>query len=170
MSQFTTTRLTGSRVLVQGMDRFGVEGQEVIDSSQWDSLTAQDKVAEATEAFNKAVEDHFGGLLAAAEAIEKAAYVEADPLTYVVVEEAIEGVAPRAENRVPLTRDSQVLRLLTELNDGDRLIWVNGRLEILEADPLQQAVDLVSSELGGEQVSVKSTGQATVLPHDADPS
>lgn len=131
-AQFTTTRLTGHRVLVEGTDIRGNEGTTVLDSQQWDDLAAHSQYHQDVDAFDAAVEEFFAPLTTAAEALEAKRQQAEDPLTYVVMSEGVDGQEARAEVRVRLSNDSILLRLL-EAGDTDRLIWVNDTLEVLEA-------------------------------------
>ena len=133
-TQLTTTELSGDRVLVEGVDHRGNEGQQVLDATQWNSIKTHDEVHEAQEAFDAAVEEFFAPLTEAADAFEAAREERnaPDPASYVVIHEAVEGVEARPEFVVPLTQDSIILRLIEE-GQADRLIWVNDVLEVLPA-------------------------------------
>lgn len=130
---FTTQKLVGSRVLVKGADSSGTEGQTILDSTQWDEINSHTAFDKATEAFEAAVESFFAPLTEATEAINKALNKPNDPLSYVVLHEAVEGTAPQAEQLIKLSHDSIVLRLI-EQGDHDRLVWVGDELEVLEVD------------------------------------
>lgn len=126
---FTTTALTGSRVLVKGQDLNGAVGETVLDSSQWEEINAHRSFDQAQDEYAAVVDEFFKPLLEAAEKAEKVGIVAPDPLTYVVLHEGEEGKPSRQEQRVSLTQDSQILRLLDSGNT-DRLIWVGDELEI----------------------------------------
>lgn len=134
---FSTTRLVNHRVLVTGTDTFDVSGKVVLDSSQWDEIKANTQYSEALDAFDAAVEEFFAPLVEAAEAAEKAApvAVPVDPMSYVVLNEEVEGVQAQPAQLIHLHADSIVLRLI-ESGDTDRLVWVDGRLEVLELLPV----------------------------------
>lgn len=132
---FTTLALTGGRVLVKGTDHTGTAGETVVDGSEWAQVKRQAAHAEATEAFDDAVNEFFGPLMAAAEQLEDSLAIPApDEISYFVIDEGEEGTAGREPSVIKLSRDSIVLRLL-ERGQGDRLVWVAGDLEILEVLP-----------------------------------
>lgn len=133
MTQFTTTKLVNQRVLVKGTDKFGTEGQTVLDASQWNELSVDKRFDAATKEFDAAVESFFAPLTEAADKVKAAHHQEPDPVGFVVLSEAVEGVAPQPARVRMLTPDSIVLRLL-ESGDGDRLAWINDNLEVLEVD------------------------------------
>lgn len=134
---FSITRLVNHRVLVTGTDTFDVSGKVTLDSSQWDEIKANTQYSEALDAFDAAVESFFAPLVEAAEAAEKAApvAVPVDPMSYVVLNEEVEGVQAQPAQLIHLNADSIVLRLI-EFGDTDRLVWVDGRLEVLEQLPV----------------------------------
>lgn len=132
---FTTIKLAGDRVLVQGQDQFGVEGKQVLDSSQWADINAHKQLHSAEQSFDDAVEAFFKPLTDAAEALGKAnARSAVDSDSIVVLHEEVEGVQGKSAQVVHLSHDSTVLRLL-ESGKHNRLVWVNDVLEILEATP-----------------------------------
>lgn len=134
MSQFTMRNLTDERVMVKGRDIDGTEGETVLSAAQWNELKARADLKTAGEEFDAAVEAFYAPLLKAAEKANKAIERPVDSLTHVVLDEGQEAVPGRAPQVVHLTRDSMVLRLLEDGNT-DRLIWVDGELEILEVLP-----------------------------------
>ena len=131
MAQFTTTNLTGERVLVRGTDQFGTEGQTIVDAEQWNDVKARSSHMEAHENFEAAVEEFFAPIMEAADLLNSSAQPKVDPISYVVLQEGTEAEQGRDEIAVKLTVDSIVLRLL-EQGDYDRLVWVNDQLEVLE--------------------------------------
>jgi len=133
---FDTTRLVGSRVMVVGTDTFGTKGQTVLDSTQWDEVKGNTAYDQALEAFDAAVADFFAPIIEAADAATAATISKPqDPSSYVVLSEAVEGVAGKPAQLVHLNNDSIVLRLI-ESGDEDRLVWVDGGLEVLELAPV----------------------------------
>jgi hypothetical protein len=134
---FSTSRLVNHRVLVTGTDSFGTTGRTTLNSEQWDEIKADGQYSEALEAFDAAVEDFFAPLIEAADAANAAHPVKqpVDPMSYVVLAEEVEGVAAKPAQLVHLTNDSIILRLI-EQGDTDRLVWVDGGLEILELLPV----------------------------------
>jgi len=129
---FTTTALVGNRVLVTGTDFLGTEGKAVLDSSQWVAVNQRKQHKQATKDFDTAVEEFFAPL---AEAADKAkAAIEGpveDPITYVVIDDAVEGTQGRPAHVEKLTRDSVILRILEEDTSTTRLAWVADTLEVL---------------------------------------
>jgi hypothetical protein len=156
MAQFTTTRLVDERVLVQGTDVFGNEGQTVLDSSQWTEVNSHKEFDQATAAFDAAVEEFFKPLTEAAEAVGKKLEKQPDPIGFVVLSEEVAGVQGKPAHLVKLTKDSTVLRIL-ESGDHDRLAWVNDQLEVLEVLAGTASVQPSAAEVGAE---------ATGLPLD----
>lgn len=132
---FSLTRLVGSRVMVKGSDSFGTQGQCVLDSTQWDEVQSNTAYDQAIEAFDAAVADFFAPIIEAAEATAVAIERPQDPSSYVVLSEAVEGVEGKPAQLIHLTNDSIVLRLI-ESGDDDRLVWVDGGLEVLELAPV----------------------------------
>ena len=126
---FTTTDLVNNRVLVEGTDRRGRVGRTVLGSTQFRELSARDDHSLAHEAFDAEVRAFYAPLTAAAEKLEAAHQVQAEDLFTEVVQEAVEATAGQQEIRVHLSSDTVILRLL-EQGDDERLIWVNGYLEI----------------------------------------
>lgn len=134
MSQFTTISLSGERVLVKGTDRFGTEGQTVLDGSTWAEVKRHRAFHLATDGFDAAVETFFAPLMEAADQLNKAiATPKPDPDTYVILVEGEEGTPGRQQEVIKLDADSVVLRLI-ERGDTDRLVWVMDSLEIMTVE------------------------------------
>lgn len=150
---FTTTRLVNNRVSVRGTDINGVEGQCVLDSRQWDELAERAEYQVARAKFDEATRAFYEPLNKATEQLEAAqAGNEPDELTFIELEPGEEHVVGRTPQRVYLTHDSQVLRLLGGGNT-DRLVWVGDQLEIVETGAtVQQAIANVEKILGGVEV------------------
>lgn len=129
---FTTIPLTNERVLVKGTDIAGTADETIVSSAQWNELKVRDDVRRAQEDFDATVDEFFAPLLEAAEKAKGAVDKPRDPLGYVVITEGQEGRPAVREHVVTLTRDSIILRLI-EQGNTDRLIWVNGELEVTEA-------------------------------------
>lgn len=129
---FNTTKLAGSRVLVQGSD----EGESMIlDSSQYDELAARTSLKEAEAAFSDAIKEIFAPLTEAAEkaeAIAKLAREVTDPAFSIELEPAVKGVQERPAVVVHLDHDTVILRMIAS-GDTSRLIWVDGCIEIVAA-------------------------------------
>ena len=152
---FNTTKLTNQRVLVAGTDVNGVSGQTIVHSAQWDELNQRDDVSRAQEAFDAAVHEFFKPLTDAAEKAKRSIEVPEDSASYVVLDEGSEGEARRPRQVLKLSHDSIVLRLIEEGNT-DRLIWVNGELEVTEASvaPTPSAPAAAPETTDGEDVAV----------------
>lgn len=153
---FKTTALVGNRVLVTGTDFLGTEGKAVLDSSQWVAVNARKQHKEASKEFDDAVEEFFKPLTEAADKAHSATVpaVE-DPITYVVIDDAVEGVQGRPAHVEKLTRDSIILRILETDADSNMLAWVGDQLEVLAADQTANtAVPTAAevTELGEEQL------------------
>ena len=153
---FTTTALVGNRVLVTGTDFLGTEGKAVLDSSQWVAVNARKQHNVASKEFDTAVEEFFAPLTQAADKAHAATQgpVE-DPITYVVIDDAVEGVQGKPAHVEKLTRDSVILRILETDADCTRLAWVGDQLEVLAADQTANtAVPTAAevTELGEEQL------------------
>lgn len=128
---FNQKNLTGERVLISGTDIEGNTGQTVLDASQWLELGRRNDVKRAQSDFDEAVTSFYQPLLDAAEAVKAKLEVPTDSLSYVVIEEGVDHVQGQAPVTIKLTKDSIVLRLLDQ-GEGDRLVWVNDELEILD--------------------------------------
>lgn len=129
---FSTINLTGERVLVRGTDIHGVDGETTLDASQWNELSVRKDVQDAEEQFAAAVEEFFAPIVEAAEKAKSSVKKPTDNIGFVVIQEPEEAKAGKPGHVVHLTRDSIVLRLI-ESGNTDRLIWVNGELEVTEA-------------------------------------
>lgn len=132
---FTTSHLTGGRVLVRGTDTTGTQGETVLDGTDWARAKQHAAHAEAHEGFDAAVEEFFAPLLEASERLESTLAMPAlDKDSYFVIDEGEEPTTGRSPVVIRLSRDSVVLRLIEE-GHTDRLVWVGGELEVLEVLP-----------------------------------
>lgn len=131
---FATTALVGNRVLVRGTDFLGVEGTTVLDSSQWVELGKTKQHKAATEEFDAAVTAFYAPIVEAAEKAKATLTQVDDPITYVVLDEAVEGQQAKPAHLVKLTKDSIILRILEMDTGTDMLAWVGDTLEVLAAD------------------------------------
>jgi hypothetical protein len=130
---FTTTTLVNERVLVSGTDQFGAEGKTVLNSAEWTEVNKRKDFDQAKSAFDAAVEEFFAPLTDAADALNNAvAPKPTDSMSYVVLTEGNPGTPATQEVLVKLSRDSVILRLI-ESGNYDRLVWVDGELEVLAA-------------------------------------
>jgi hypothetical protein len=123
---FQVQYMVGDEALVTGTDVAGNSGRTTVSTTQWNELQARAGFTKATEDFDKAVEEFFKPLTKAAKKAQKkmAASQEQDPISYVVIDEGIEGVEAKPRQLVHLSRDSIILRLIEE-GDTDRLVWVD---------------------------------------------
>ena len=149
---FTTTALVGNRVLVRGTDFLGTEGSTVLDSSQWVEINRHKQHKSATKEFDAAVNEFFAPLLEAAEKAKQPAVVE-DPITFVVLDEATEGVEAKPAHVVKLTRDSIILRILEIDPASSMLAWVADTLEVLAADQAPLPFQPVTAEPTAAEVT-----------------
>ena len=154
---FNIKNLAGDRALIEGTDILGYTGRIVVCSHEWNELKRLRKHETAHAAFDAAVEDFYADLAAAAAQLEASHKAnELDPLFYEVIEEGAEAVEGKKEQRLVLSKDSVILKLI-ESGNTDRLIWVGDDLEILEADALvEEAVEQSSDALVEEAVEQSS--------------
>jgi hypothetical protein len=142
---FKTQPLVGNRVLVRGSDSLGVQGQCVLNSTQWDQVKEQKQFSQATKEFDEAVEEFFRPLDAALTKLAGRAETAPDSATFVVLEEATEGTPHNPGLLIHLDHDAVCLRLL-EQGAFDRLIWVDNILEVVPAGSVNPAQDDVPLE------------------------
>lgn len=163
MGNFTTKRLVDNRVIVTGQDSFGVDGTTTLDASQWDEIKAKQNYSTATADFEAAVDKFFAPLVEAAEKAQKKVEVPTDAIAYVTLEEATEGTPATPGQVVKLNHDSIVLRIL-ESGDTDRLVWVDGGLEVLAAESIIDAGPhngtVLESDVETEDTVLDSDGPA----------
>lgn len=139
MSTFSTTKLTGNRVLVTGTNDAGEACSTILDGSLLKYLAKEQDVLLAGDNFDRSVEDFFAPLTAAAEQLSEAsAPAPMDPAFLYVIDEGREGVEEIEPHIQELDQDSAVLRMIFTKNT-DRLIWIKTPqcdcIEILEYDP-----------------------------------
>jgi hypothetical protein len=133
----SVTKLAGSQVLVEGRDPRGVEGQEILDSTEWDSWKAHNKKKNVVAEVDAEIEAFLAPLTAAFDKLEAAASdkPELDPLFYVTEGEDVEAVAGESKTITRISRDSAILRAI-ESGQQNRLVWVKDRL-VITAEPVQ---------------------------------
>jgi len=130
---FTTTDLTGDRVLVTGVDIRGVTGEVVVDATQWRQIKRHQTKKEAAREVETAIETLLAPIQAAIDSAKsKLELPKIDPLLYYVEQEGSEGVRPTPERTIKLTHDSVILRAIEEGHEN-RLVWVNNTLELTAA-------------------------------------
>ena len=135
---FNVTELAGHRALVTG----DANQQCILDTTERDELRFLLENREVDEMFEENIEDFFAPLTRAAElhdlrheALAKQFEQDDDPAFNFVLKEAVEGVEAVKEERVVLSHDSVVLRLI-DSGQTDRLVWVgNDRIEIVAHNP-----------------------------------
>lgn len=157
MSQFSISKLVGSRAVIAGTDQFGTTNQIVVDTTQWDEVNATKAFDQATEAFEAAVEEFFRPLTEAAEAAGKAIESKPDAATYVVLKEAVEPVAGEKGQLIKLNHDSVLLRLV-EAGNFDRLMWVGDELEVLAEAPQVHTPGTSPSDVAAAQAEIQAPG------------
>lgn len=126
---FTITTLAGGQALVEGTDSRGTTNSIVVCTDQYDYIVNHDAVHKAQEEFDRAAEEFYAPLAAAADALQAAHTPEEDPLTYMVLHEGVSAVEGVKEDRMILDHDSQILRLIHNGLDH-RLLWVKDELVI----------------------------------------
>lgn len=129
-ANFRTTELADNTVLVEGTDVRGTEGQQVINPYAWVELKLRNEEKEAVASVDDAIKSLVAPITAAIEAANRRlTRPELDPLSYVTLSEGTEAVAGAPRELVKLDSDSVILRALEE-GQGDRLIWVSGKLTL----------------------------------------
>ena len=131
---FNVTELAGHRALVTG----DANQQCILDTTERDELRFMLKNREVDEIFNEDVEDFFAPLTRAAELHDRRHKTLAqqfnqadDPIFNFVMKAGVEGVEGVEEERVVLSHDSVVLRLI-DSGQTDRLVWVgNDTIEVI---------------------------------------
>ena len=135
---FNVTELAGHRALVTG----DANQQCILDTTERDELRLLIENREVDQMFDEDIEDFFAPLTQAAELHDRRHELLAqqfnqadDPAFSLVLKEAVEGVEGVEEERVILSHDSVVLRLI-DSGRTDRLVWVgNDRIEIVAHNP-----------------------------------
>ena len=135
---FNVTELAGHRALVTG----DANQQCILDTTERDELRFILENREVDQMFDEDIADFFEPLTQAAElhdlrhkALAKQFEQVDDPAFTFVMKEAVEGVEAVEEERVVLSHDSVVLRLI-DSGRTDRLVWVgNDLIEIVAHNP-----------------------------------
>lgn len=130
--RFNTTELANNQYLVSGTDYRGVHAETVVDGHEWNAFKREQAVRDAQGAFDSSLREFFAPLLEATEELKSVGQATLDPLLHVVEQEAVAGSAGKERIVRALDRDTVILRAI----DGghyDRLIWVNGDLEVTAA-------------------------------------
>ena len=135
---FNVTELAGHRALVTG----DANQQCILDTTERDELRLIMQNREIDEMFDENIEGFFAPLTRAAELHDRRHELLAqqfnqadDPAFSLVLKEAVEGVEGVEEERVILSHDSVVLRLI-DSGRTDRLVWVgNDRIEVVAHNP-----------------------------------
>lgn len=130
MASFTVQPLAGDRALVKGTDVNGVTDETVVDASEWNMFKQHDKHLAAHEAFDETVREFFKPITDAAKTVSKLDKNK-DPLYYEVLSEEVEAVEGKDEVRFDLSYGSIILKAI-EMDEVHRLIWVKGRLAVLD--------------------------------------
>jgi len=125
---FTITELANDSVLVEGTDRRGVHGEQVLVAAEWFAHKRNVQIQDAKASLDQAFEAFYAPLTAAAEQLaDKLSEIDVDPLLYVVEQEGSAGAAPTERIVRRLDNASVILRAIEEGHE-DRLIWVNKEL------------------------------------------
>ena len=119
---FTVNDLIDGRFLVTGTDSNGVDGQVALSSPAWRAYLDWKVKTVAVEAFDQAVNDHFGPLMDVLDEVQAA--MDSQDWSVLVVQEGEDGVPSEA---FKLDENGVLLRLIDEGLDH-RLFWVNGEL------------------------------------------
>ena len=135
---FNVTELAGHRALVTG----DANQQCILDTTERDELRLLIENREVDQMFDEDIEDFFAPLTRAAELHDRRhelltqQFNQADdPAFSLVLKEAVEGVEGVEEERVVLSHDSVVLRLI-DSGQTDRLVWVgNDRIDVVAHNP-----------------------------------
>jgi hypothetical protein len=141
----SVTKLAGSQVLVEGRDPRGVEGQEILDSTEWDSWKQHNQKKAIVAEVDADIEAFLAPLTAAFEKLESAgnAKPELDPLFYVTEGDDVEPVAAERKVITRISRDSAILRAI-ESGQQNRLVWVKDRL-VITAEPVPYVTPTVTA-------------------------
>ena len=122
---FTMQTMLGSTAVVSGTDINGNSGSTTVSTAQWDELNGRTNFSKAQADFDAEVEKFFEPLTKAAEKAQQAlAGKTQDPVEFVVLSEATDGVKAQPAQIVALSKDSIIIRLIEE-GTTDRLVWVN---------------------------------------------
>ena len=127
---FTTIKLSGHRVLVEGFDNMGSAHQTILNSEEFDEIEEHFKQEQAAEVFDQAVAEFFAPLTDAAEQHRDQVAQGIDPAFLLVVEEGQAGQAARDQVVISLRLDTVILRMLAA-GDTSRLLWVGDEIEVL---------------------------------------
>lgn len=151
---FTVTRLANHRAVIKGNDADGNEGSQLVDTTQWDELKADENTRTAQDVFDAAAEEFLRPLTEALDDLElaRARASAKDPVSYIEIAPAVTAVPGSPAQRVALSHDSQLLRLVE--SDQSRLIWVNDQLEILEVE-VEVAVESANTADAIQQVLIE---------------
>ena len=127
---FTTIKLSGHRVLVEGFDNMGTAHQTILNSEEFDEIEQHFELEQADDVFNQAVAAFFAPLTEAAEQHRDQVAQGIDPAFLLVVDEGQVGQAARDQVVIELGLDTVILRMLA-VGDTSRLLWVGDVIEVL---------------------------------------
>lgn len=155
-----TTALTGNRVLVKGTDISGTDGEMILDGSQWAEIKRQLEQDVAAAAFDADVDQFFAPLIQAADKFNATLAETFDEDTVFVFDEPRAAVPGDPGRHVHLHLHSVILRLL-EQGQSNRLVWVNGNLEVVApATPSQAGTVAPSGSDPAQGVTPAEAGNA----------
>lgn len=124
---FTTTKVIGGGVLVEGTDIMGNGGSVILRSDLWNQVKKYQAQQIAEDTFNTTVEEFFKPLTEAADALRAAVELEDDDASVVILQPATEGAVAVPAKKIKLDPEGVVLQIL-EKGDTSQLRWVGGTL------------------------------------------
>lgn len=175
---FNVTELAGHRALVTG----DANQQCILDTTERDELRLMLGNREVDEMFEEGIEDFFAPLTRAAELhdlrheeLARQFNQADDPAFNFVLKAGVEGVEAVKEERVVLSHDSVVLRLI-DSGQTDRLVWVGN--DTIEVIALQRPEPVVFDEVDIDDIPAEFkdalrnafTEMAASLSEDGDVS
>lgn len=126
---FNVKYLASNRALITGEDEAGDKRRIILDTTQWDQITAEAQHIEAHDKYDAAVAAFFKPLTDAADALYKPAIK--DPAFYLVLQEPEAPSSGTPGVLVELTLDTAILKMIDSGNT-DRLLWVGDTIEVLQ--------------------------------------
>ena len=121
---FTVDFLAGDRAAVSQGDN-----TEVVSTEQYNALKVRSAYEKATAEYDQAVKDFHKPLTDAADKLAQANFAPADDTFIEVLHPEVEGILHAEAEIIHLSKDTVILRFI-EQDTTDRLIWVNGSLEV----------------------------------------
>lgn len=153
---FTITRLANAQALVSGTDRFGNQGQTVLNTARYDEVQRELAYLQAKDSFDNKVEEFFSELTEAAEELQQATTLVPveDPASFVEVRPARDCEPGDPGVRLSYDNDGTILNLI-HVTGGDRLVWLNGDTllvtEYVAPEPVVDQSETVPVNGAGEE-------------------